>query len=218
MTVTTKFLLSGPSLPLISLAELLPSGRIECVDGLCLERDSRVFIIYLDTTGDISTDDLTAFEEVVDATALGRSSGKDVYRITVKLDDLISEAFAPERFSTSQMAPTVVTPKGWYEKKLFECGGAFDGFIDRCEDYGISVECISIEQNSASTGESSQYGLTSRQYEALTLAIHRGYFESPRQTSTKELAEEMGISQPSMSSLLRRGERQLLNSTLGSRQ
>ena len=215
MTVATEFRLSSPSLPLVSLVESLPSGRIECVHGLCLERDSRVFIVYLEPPDDVSVDDLAAFEETVDATVLGRSSDRDIYQLTVELDDLISEAFAPERFTAAQMEPTVVTPEGWHEKKLFESNRAFDEFTGRCEDYGISVRRISIEQNSSSSRKSSQYGLTDRQHDALTLAISRGYFESPRQSSTEELAEEMGISQPSMSSLLRRGERQLLNSTLG---
>lgn len=215
MTVTTEFRLCSPSLPLVSLVESLPLHRIECVHGLCLERDSRVFVVYLDPTDDVSVDDLSGFEEIVNATALGRSSGRDIYQLTVELDALISEAFAPERFTAAQMEPTVVTPEGWHETKLFESDGAFDGFTDRCEDYGISIELISIEQNPSSSSKCPQYGLTERQHEALTLAISRGYFESPRQTSTEELAEEMGISQPSMSSLIRRGERQLLNSTLG---
>lgn len=215
MTVTTEFRLSSPSLPLVSLAESLPSDRIECVHGLCLERDSRVFVVYLDPTDDVLVDDLSDFEEIVDATALDRSSGRDIYQLTVELDALISEAFAPERFTAAQMEPTVVTPGAWHETKFFESDRAFDGFTDRCEDYGISVELVSIEQTATSSSTSSQYGLTDRQHEALILAMSRGYFESPRQTSTEELAEEMGISQPSMSSLLRRGERQLLNSTLG---
>lgn len=62
--------------------------------------------------------------------------------------------------------------------------------------------------------EMPQHGLTDRQYEALTLPISRGFYESPRQVITEELAEEMDISQPSMSNLLRRGERQLLSSAL----
>jgi predicted DNA binding protein len=51
---------------------------------------------------------------------------------------------------------------------------------------------------------------------ALTLALARGYYESPRQVSTDELAEELGISQPATSDLLRRAERQLMSSALGS--
>jgi len=216
MTITTEFLISSPALPLVDLADSLPSNQVECVHGLCLEHDSRVFVVYLEPTDDVSTDDLSALDEIVEATALGRASGKDVYQITIELADIVSEAFAPERFTAAQMEPTVVTPDGWYEKKLFESYSTFNGFTERCEEYGISVELISISQNPPSPGESAQYGLTDRQHEALTLAISRGYFESPRQTSTEALAEEMGISQPSMSSLLRRGERQLLTATLGS--
>jgi len=217
MTVTTEFLISSPSLPLVALAESVPSNQVECVHGLCLEHDSRVFVVYLEPKDGVTADELSALDEVVETTALGRSSGRDVYQVTIELADVVSEAFAPERFTAAQIEPTVVTPDGWYEKKLFENYRTFNGFTDRCEDYGISVELISITQNPPSPGETSQYGLTDRQREALTLAISRGYFESPRQTSAAELAEEMGISQPSMSSLIRRAERQLLTSTLGSR-
>jgi len=215
MTVTTEFLLSSSALPLVSLAERVSTSQFECVHGLCLEEDARVFVVYLEPTEDVSEGDLLALDEVVDATALGRASGKDVYQVTIELADVISEAFAPERFTATQMEPTVVTPEGWYEKKLFQNYNAFNGMRTRCEEYGIDIELLSISQNAPDGDESSQYGLTDRQHEALTLAISRGYYESPRQVSTEELAQEMGISQPSMSSLLRRGERQLLTSALG---
>jgi predicted DNA binding protein len=214
MTVTTEFLISSPSLPLVSLAESLESGQFECVHGLCLEHDSRVFVVYLEPDEEYSEEDLLAFDEVVEATSLGRASGNDVYQVTIELADVVSEAFSPERFTATQMEPTVVTSDGWYEKKLFQNYAAFNGMRRRCEEYGISIELISISENPPESGESNQYGLTDRQHEALTLAISRGYYESPRQISTEALAEEMDISQPSMSSLLRRAERQLLTAAL----
>lgn len=90
----------------------------------------------------------------------------------------------------------------------------FNGIRTRFEEYGLSMELISITQDTQSVEESPQYGLTDRQYEALTLAISRGYYESPRRVTAEELAEEIDITQSSMSSLLRRGERQLLSSAL----
>jgi len=215
MTVTTEFLIRSPHLPFVDLASSLESGQFECVHGLCLEHDSRVFVVYLEPSEAVSKEDLLAFDEVVEVTSLGRASGKDVYQVTIELAEVVSEAFSPERFTATQMEPTVVTPEGWYEKKLFQDYGAFNGMATRCEEYGIDIDLISISQNPPERDESSQYGLTERQHEALTLAISRGYYESPRQVSTEELAEEMDISQPSMSSLLRRGERQLLTSALG---
>ncbi|RJT07127.1 helix-turn-helix domain-containing protein [Halococcus sp. IIIV-5B] len=216
MTITTEFVIRSPSLPLVTLAQSIPSNQIECVHGLCRERTARVFVVYLNPDDDVSEDELAAFDEIVDVTPLGRASGKDVYQVTLKLADVVSDAFAPERFTASQVEPTIVTPDGWYEKKIFQNYNAFNGMRTRCESYGIEVELVSISQNPPQNNGSSRYGLTERQQEALQLAISQGYYESPRQVSTEELAEEMGISQPSMSSLLRRGERQLLTSALGS--
>lgn len=214
MTITAEFVIRSPSLPLTGFADSLPSKRIECEHGLCLKKDCDVFVVHVDPADDVSGDDLSALDEVVETTSLGRRDGRDVYRLTVELGDVVSEAFAPERFTAVEVEPVIVTPEGWYEKKLFESYEEFGGIRTRFEDYGISTELISITQDSDSTEEDPQYGLTDRQYEALTLAITRGYYESPRQVTTEELAEEMGISQPSMSNLLRRAERQLLSSTL----
>lgn len=214
MTITAEFVIRSPSLPLTGFTESLSSHQIECEHGLCLKKDCDVFVVHIDPADAVSGDDLSALDEVVEATALGRANGKDVYRLTIELEDVVSEAFAPERFTAVEVEPMIVTPGGWYEKKLFENYEVFNGIRSRFEEYGISTELISIRQDTHSAEESPQYGLTDRQYEALTLAISRGYYENPRQATTEELAEEMGISQPSMSSLLRRGERQLLSSTL----
>jgi len=48
------------------------------------------------------------------------------------------------------------------------------------------------------------------------LAYERGYFDTPRETSLEEIAEELGITQQSLSSRLRRGHRRLIKATLSS--
>lgn len=214
MTITAEFVIRSSALPLTDFAESLPSGQFECEHGLCLKPDCDVFVAHFDPADSVSEDDLAALDEVVETTSLGRSDDRDVYRLTVDLGDVVAEAFAPERFTAVEVEPMIVTPEGWYEKKLFEDRDVLTGIRDRFEKYDISLEVISVTQGEHSTDESPQYGLTDRQYEALTLAISRGYYESPRRVTTEELAEEMGISQPSMSSLLRRAEQQLLSSTL----
>jgi predicted DNA binding protein len=215
MSVTAEFLVNSSSLPFVSFTKSVPSNRIECVHGLCLGRDSRVFIVHLDPADDVSEDDLSALDEVVETTPLGRASGRDVYQLSVKLEDVVSEMFVPGRFAKTQIEPTIITPEGWYEKKLFQDYESFNNMQNHCDEHGIPIDLISITQDSPSPDEHSQYGLTDRQHEALALAISRGYYENPRQATAGELAEEMGISQPSMSNLLRRGEHQLLTSTIG---
>ncbi|SFG10971.1 PAS domain S-box-containing protein [Halopelagius inordinatus] len=56
--------------------------------------------------------------------------------------------------------------------------------------------------------------LTDRQFEVLTAAYHGGYFESPRSNTGEEIAELLGITQPTFNYHLRRAFKRLLSLTL----
>lgn len=58
------------------------------------------------------------------------------------------------------------------------------------------------------------YGLTDPQREALEFAVTSGHYAVPRETSTIELAEELGISDQSVSERLRRAIVTLVSNTL----
>jgi predicted DNA binding protein len=216
MTITTKFVISSPLLPLVSIPQTLEPDEIECVHGLCLERESRIYTVKFDPDDNVSEADLAAFDEVVEATHLGQANGEVVFQLTVELHDRISDAFAPEQVDAAQIEPTTITTEGWHETKVFRTFEGFADFQQRCREHDIGFELISVSPESGSNSDDSEYGLTDRQQEALTLALARGYYESPRQVSTEELAEELGISQPATSDLLRRAERQLMSAALGS--
>lgn len=218
MTITTEFLLSSPSLPLVSITETLQPDQVECVHGLCFEQDAQMFIVKIDSEANVSEADLAALDEVSEATTIGRAGEQTVHNLTVELNDPISQVFNASSSPAAKLEPTIVTPEGWYEKKVYKDRDAFIGSRARCENYGISLDLISMTSTSSSSDDSLPFGLTERQYEALTLALSRGYYESPRQISTEKLAAELGISQPSLSRLLRRGESQLLSSALQSQE
>jgi predicted DNA binding protein len=218
MTITTEFLLSSPALPLISITEALPPDQVECVHGLCFEQDARMFIVKIDSESNVSEADLEALDEVSEATTIGHAGEQTVHNLTVELDDSISQVFNTGSSVAAKLEPTIVTSEGWYEKKVYKDRDAFIESRTRCKNYGISLNLISMTSNSSPSDDPLPFGLTERQYEALTLALSHGYYESPRQTSTEELAAELGISQPSLSRLLRRGERQVLSSALQSQE
>ncbi|GAB3421319.1 hypothetical protein GCM10027435_24960 [Haloparvum alkalitolerans] len=154
-------------------------------------------------------------DEIMEAELVGETSDKTVYRLTVELEESVSQAFEPD-FEGVELEPTTVTTEGWHETKVFRDYENFNAFRKSCEDHGISLDLLSISPDPSSSDNQSEDGLTDRQREALTLAISRGYYESPRQVTAEELAQELGISQPSLSTLLRRGERQLIASSLDS--
>lgn len=172
-----------------------------------------MFVVEVDDADGASATALSALDEVVEATELGRASGTAVLKLTVRLDDSIVEAFEASPDAVL-MDSITVTPDGWLEEKLFEDYTALAEFQTACESNGISVEVVSVDYDVAPSADSAPYGLTERQCEALMLALSRGYYERPRQTTAEALADELDISQPSMSGLLRRGEQQLLSVTL----
>lgn len=59
-----------------------------------------------------------------------------------------------------------------------------------------------------------QYGLTDKQRDALVAAWETGYFDTPRQASLADVADQLGISQQALSNRLRRGQQTLIPSTL----
>lgn len=80
-------------------------------------------------------------------------------------------------------------------------------FQTYCRDRDIPVE---LTQLHALSPVRDDYDLTDAQREALTLAYARGYYDSPREASQEELAEELGITRQAVASRLQRGTRRLI--------
>lgn len=216
MTVTTEFVLRSPSLPLVNITEYTRSAEIEDIQSLSLQPDLQLFIIQVDTEENVTEENLLTLDEVVEATLLGQSSGKAIFKLTIEFDKTLAAAFDGDT-DGAVMDSILVTPEGWHKEELFKSYTELTEFQTTCEENDIDVEILSLTHDSTSSGNDLPYGLTERQYEALTLALSRGYYERPRRVTAEELADELDISQPSMSDLLRRGERQLLSTTLDTR-
>jgi len=60
--------------------------------------------------------------------------------------------------------------------------------------------------------------LTGRQQEIIMMAFERGYFETPRKLKLKDLARITGVSQATLSEILRKGQKKIVVDYLRSRQ
>ncbi|MFB6252592.1 MAG: helix-turn-helix domain-containing protein [Halobellus sp.] len=78
--------------------------------------------------------------------------------------------------------------------------------------HGIDIELLRVNEY-ASLGHTDA-GLTDSQRDALLVALETGYFEEPRDATLSEVADELEISQPAASGLLRRGVKRLIVSSL----
>jgi len=214
MTVTADLVLRSDSLPLVSVARAIDVDELEHVHRGRLESGRQLFIAQFDDAASVSERTLAAPDDVHDVTSLGRADGKAIYRLEIEVDDGLQRVYDAD-LDGAPIEPPTVRRDGWHETKVFKSYATLSEFQSVCEENGITVDLQSITTGLADDDDGSAYGLTERQEEALTLALSRGYYETPRTVSAAELADELGISQPSMSDLLRRAERQLLASTLG---
>lgn len=100
----------------------------------------------------------------------------------------------------------------WILKTWFPDRKTAQRLWDYANEHGVDVELDRI--NDYGSIVSSSYGLTPTQHEALLLALESGYYDEPRGATLGELAQELDISQPAASGLLRRGIKRLLLATV----
>lgn len=101
----------------------------------------------------------------------------------------------------------------WTFEIRFDDHSEFEAFRDECAEAGVRLDLIRMYRPS-SPGTDLSYGLTEPQREALVLAVARGYYDVPREHTTADLAEELGISDQAVSERLRRGISGLVTHTL----
>jgi hypothetical protein len=100
----------------------------------------------------------------------------------------------------------------WNLRVFYPRRSLFSKTHEFCAKHGLDFEVASIRE--VDSEPAGRYGLTSLQYEALSLAAERGYFEVPRQVTLKQLSDEIGVSHQALSECLRRATGSLVEQTL----
>ncbi|MGM0447699.1 MAG: helix-turn-helix domain-containing protein [Methanobacteriota archaeon] len=108
----------------------------------------------------------------------------------------------------------VGTKDGWKFEVRGETRDRIGEFRSDCQEHDIPIEITAV--HSLLPVQEDGYELTDTQREALVLAYEMGYYDSPRAVSLEEVAAELDISQQSLSSRLKRGNRRLIERTLAS--
>ncbi|MFC4247280.1 helix-turn-helix domain-containing protein [Natribaculum luteum] len=212
MATVMEFTSPAEEFPLGSVFESLPGVTVE------LERlipHETLIIPYFWVRGVEAEDIEAAFEPHAGVTNIRSvDSIEDEY--------LMRAEWKPEYFgvlSALAKASVVVlagigTKDGWRFEVRSEGQEAIAEFREYCQENDIPIAITAIHAMLPIQGEG--YELTETQREALVLAYERGYFDTPRETSLEEIADELGITQQSLSSRLRRGHRRLIGATLSS--
>jgi len=212
MATTMEFTSPTEEFPLGSVFENLPGVTVE------LERlipHETLIIPYFWVRGAETEDIEAAFEQ---------HAGVSNIRLVDSVEDeyLMRAEWKQEYFgilsALAKANVVVLSGIGTKDEWRFEVRGesqeAIVEFREYCQENDIPIAITAVHAMLPIQGEG--YELTETQREALVLAYERGYFDTPREASLEEIADELGITQQSLSSRLRRGHRRLIGATLSS--
>ena len=163
-------------------------------------------------------DDLTEFER-----AMNESPNVKYIDVLDRLDDRALykiEWEDPAEQLISGIAETDATileaysDEAWTFRIRFDDHAGLASFNRYCTSRGISYQLDRVSSLADTVPTASRYDLTEPQYEALRLAVDRGYFEVPREVTFEELADELGVSVQAVSERVRRGANNVLRTAL----
>lgn len=160
-------------------------------------------VFEADVRSDPRVKELTALNGVVDYT---------LYRIEwVEGIDGLLDTLAEHEILVER---GVGTDSTWIFRLRSESREALSRFQNDCIEKGITVEIRRLVDN-PDDPDTNRFELTTKQHEAVMMALEEGYFDVPRHASLTDLAEIVGISRQAFSRRLNRGLRGLLVNTLG---
>ncbi|WP_247002314.1 helix-turn-helix domain-containing protein [Halosolutus gelatinilyticus] len=102
----------------------------------------------------------------------------------------------------------------WLFRIRFEDHTGLARFNRYCIDQDVTYQLNRVSSLAETDPNGPDYGLTEAQYEALSLAVERGYFKVPREVEYEELADELGVSVQALSERVRRGADKVLETAL----
>ncbi|WP_458207853.1 helix-turn-helix domain-containing protein [Haladaptatus sp. NG-SE-30] len=105
------------------------------------------------------------------------------------------------------------TNEEWYFRFRFPDQNALSTFRRRLQENDIEPTLDRLHSLRELQGQSN-YGLTPQQKEALRTAFESGYFDQPRESSQRELADRLDITSGAVSGRLQRGLQSLVANTL----
>jgi len=166
----------------------------------------------------VSGGELTAFEEAVrtnptvkELLTLDSLQNSSLYRIEWEESptDLIE--------GIGKADGSILQARGndeWRFRVRFSDHDALSGFHEFVIDRGLPVHVDRTYLVTGGPDHDRRFDITADQREALLLALHRGYFATPRETSLEEMADDLGITKQALSIRIRGGNESILRGAL----
>lgn len=152
-------------------------------------------------------EDDPSVDEIVDSYAYG-----DEKYYQIKWHDDVTERINAMLDMEASVLDASSDARGWRMQIRFATRDHFETFREYLAEHDVSFELLELTQ--PGSPRQAHGNLTPDQRDALVVAVERGYFEVPRQTTLREVADELDITHQTLSEHLRRGTAKLVATTL----
>ncbi|MDS0478492.1 helix-turn-helix domain-containing protein [Natrinema sp. 1APR25-10V2] len=211
MGLIAEYQVNSADLPLTDAVAAVPEITVYIDRILVDDPDRPVVLCRAVDDADHEFGDALEDDPTVDTqTPIDGADGGATYRIRLRDPPLpIYRKFV--ELGTTPLGG-IVTVDGWWGRARFPDRAALAEYRSFVTDRGGTFKLERLTPESST--DDPPFGLTREQYEALVAAREAGYFAIPREASTEEIGDRLGISAPSASERLRRGIDRLLENAL----
>jgi hypothetical protein len=211
MSTVAEFSVAADAFPLGEIFERRPEIRLE-LDRVVPTGASMIPYCWVSNAErDGVLADFESLPGIEEIAAIDQVDGDILLRIVWDEDvESIITAFGETDVS---LLSAQGTAEGWTVALRSEDVEDIAAFKTKAREHGTPIRITAIH-SLAPIDHEHPFGLTESQREALLLAYERGYYETPKQTTLQELADELDITGQSLGSRLQRGTKHLLESTL----
>ncbi|RLM53908.1 DNA-binding protein [Halobellus sp. Atlit-31R] len=211
MTIIAKVYFSHPRMALANVISSLPEVEIRVLQEVSTDpvSDQSFFVVETDEVDDLERA-LAGDHTVETAHRVSSYEDRPVYSIEFTDDALLlgSVVTGQDGFALNAYR----YDDGWVERWQLPSRESLQSVWEYANDQSFEFDIHEIHQISESR-QSDASGLTDKQRTALIYAYEHGYFEEPRETTLEEIADEFDISTTAASGRVRRGVKNLIESS-----
>lgn len=211
MSVIAEFRVPSSDFELGRILTVEGNSTIELETLVPLGGDTVPLFWVHNTTKDSFVEGIKHHPSVHTATEIDMFDDRTLF--TLKWDSSQDHLIKGIRGNEGQILSATGTPDVWKFEVRFPTHEVLSTFSTHCENALVTLNVTRV-YNPTDADVGSRYGLTGPQYEAMVLATRMGYYDIPRVCTTKELADELGISDQAVTERLRRAIVALVTHTL----
>ncbi|MCU4719455.1 helix-turn-helix domain-containing protein [Halapricum hydrolyticum] len=193
------------------ILSVLEHSRVELEAVVPLEGKAVPLFWLYEAGSDDLIEDVRSHENVFEIEEYAATTNRNLYAFVwnSEADDLLNAILE----HGGHLLEGEGSGRQWTFQIRFPNRQALSAFADTCREREVDLRVGRIYSPSHAE-ENQRFGLSDVQRETLVLAVEEGYFEIPRQISTRELGDKLGVSDQAVTARLRRATRTLTENTL----